>query len=560
MAGTKGSHDLAFPLGSAMIPIMPSKVPSSAHLLQVVMQYHERSKHHPDRYARSLGYLDWEHQPDPFRTYAGCERFSLPCPPQERQPNWNEVLNAKLPVAPLDPESLSHFLYYSMAISAWKQVAGGPPWALRVNPSSGNLHPTEAWLILPGMALLNQPGVFHYSPMDHHLELRRKLKEAAFAHAPAGGFFCALSTIAWRESWKYGERAFRYCQHDVGHAIAAISLSARLCGWECRIIDHGDDRSMAKILGLNTEGEEAEHADVLLAIGPDLPVHFASCWNPEILDTLAPAEGIANTLSQAHHPWPIVQEMAEATQQRSVIPLPSVEKIVPSAPILHPSPSATQLIRQRRSAQKMDGHSHLKKQDFFSCLQHTIPTRQPFPYSALNWDAQIHLLLFVHRVMDLTPGVYLLIRNQKHTEHLLKNLGSDFLLAPMSGEGVPADFFLLEEGDAKQIAQQVSCHQDIASDGAFSLSMISRFQSALEEAGAPMYRRLYWECGVLGQMLYLEAERLGLKGTGIGCFFDDAVHRLLGFKDLSYQDLYHFTVGGAMEDPRIQTMPAYPPT
>ena len=70
--------------------------------------------------------------------------------------------------------------------------------------------------------------------------------------------------------------------------------------------------------------------------------------------------------------------------------------------------------------------------------------------------------------------------------------------------------------------------------------------------------RLYWECGLIGQMLYLEAEALGLRGTGIGCFFDDAVHQLVGQQGPALADLYHFTVGGAVEDPRLTTLPAYP--
>ena len=35
--------------------------------LEVVMQYHQETKHSFSRYARSLGYMDWANQPDPFR-------------------------------------------------------------------------------------------------------------------------------------------------------------------------------------------------------------------------------------------------------------------------------------------------------------------------------------------------------------------------------------------------------------------------------------------------------------------------------------------------------------
>ena len=58
-------------------------------------------------------------------------------------------------------------------------------------------------------------------------------------------------------------------------------------------------------------------------------------------------------------------------------------------------------------------------------------------------------------------------------------------------------------------------------------------------------------------MLYLEAEAAGIRGTGIGCFFDDAVHSLFGFGDSRFQSLYHFTLGGPVEDTRLRTGAPY---
>ena len=49
----------------------------------------------------------------------------------------------------------------------------------------------------------------------------------------------------------------------------------------------------------------------------------------------------------------------------------------------------------------------------------------------------------------------------------------------------------------------------------------------------------------------------GVRSTGIGCYFDDAFHELLGLKGDEFQDLYHFTVGGAVEDRRLMTLPPY---
>jgi hypothetical protein len=62
----------------------------------------------------------------------------------------------------------------------------------------------------------------------------------------------------------------------------------------------------------------------------------------------------------------------------------------------------------------------------------------------------------------------------------------------------------------------------------------------------------------VGQALYLEAEAAGLRATGIGCYFDDAMHELLGLENTQFQALYHFTVGNPLTDERINTLPAYP--
>jgi nitroreductase len=91
---------------------------------------------------------------------------------------------------------------------------------------------------------------------------------------------------------------------------------------------------------------------------------------------------------------------------------------------------------------------------------------------------------------------------------------------------------------------------------AFSLGMIACFKDPVTRKPFS-YRQLFWESGMIGQVLYLAAEAQGVRGTGIGCFFDDAVHEILGFADNQYQSLYHFTIGKPIEDSRLTTYPAY---
>ena len=103
----------------------------------------------------------------------------------------------------------------------------------------------------------------------------------------------------------------------------------------------------------------------------------------------------------------------------------------------------------------------------------------------------------------------------------------------------------------------MNCHQAIAGDSTFALAMLAEFDAPLKDAPW-RYRELYWEAGLLGQVLYLEAEAAGLRGTGIGCFFDDVLHELLGLQGTTFQSLYHFTVGYPLTDERIASLPPYP--
>ena len=194
---------------------------------EIVAAYHERTKHHYHRFAASRGHLDWATQPDPFRRYEGAPLIRLPFPESgQALPYWQLYVTGSVVPAPLSVDSVSLFLRYALSLTAWKCV-GETTWSLRANPSSGNLHPTEGYVLLPALTAIHDgPGVYHYAPKEHGLERRADIDPsvwtALIAGFPEGSFLVGLSSIFWREAWKYGERAFRYCQHDVGHNVAGL--------------------------------------------------------------------------------------------------------------------------------------------------------------------------------------------------------------------------------------------------------------------------------------------------------------------------------------------------
>lgn len=215
--------------------------------------------------------------------------------------------------------------------------------------------------------------------------------------------------------------------------------------------------------------------------------------------------------------------------------------------------SAGQIIHQRRSLLACDGRTSIAAERFYRMLARTMPV----PCDAIPWPPTIHFGLFVHRVEGIEPGLYAMARHPGKVETLKAAMHAHFAWEPPLGCPGELPLFLLESGDARALATQVSCRQDIAGDGAFSLGMLAEYQASLVAHGPSFYRRMFWEAGAVGQVLYLEAEAAGVRATGIGCFFDDPVHQVFGLRDLAFQSLYHFTVGGAVDDPRLTTLPAY---
>lgn len=530
--------------------------------LERVRAFHQITKHDFHGFARGPGELAWETQPDPYRRYAGARELPLVHPRRAPEPTFDAAMNeGGVAPAAATLESVSQLFRDAFGVTAHK-AAGASRWSLRANPSSGNLHPTEATFVGPAVeGLVDAPCVAHYAPAAHLLEERARLPEELWrrlaADLPPVGFFVGLSSIPWREAWKYGERAFRYCQHDVGHAIATTAIAAAGLGWSVRPVRGPSSAELARVLGLaGSAGPEREWADVLLAVAP--PGLDAVDFEPGLAAELEalPWSGLSNTLSPDHVEWELVEAAALATQKPRTEnsetwadPFPAWDRPERGVPL-------RALVHGRRSAVDMDGAVHLSADAFLDILRATLPRAGRVPFGALPGRPRIDLALFVHRVDGLERGIYVLVRDPARREPLRAALRAEFAWEPVAcAEDLP--LFRLHAGDVRGMAARVSCDQPLAGSGVFSLGMLAEYDATLASLGPWSYPHLYWEAGAVGQVLYLEAEAAGIAGTGIGCYFDDPVHALLGLRGSAYQSLYHFAVGGRVEDPRIQTLAAY---
>src|ERR1039458_713418 len=219
------------------------------------LEYHELTKHSAESLRRTQRYLDWANMPNPFRHYEGVPVMDLPADPPTPQISTLELLEGKTgnTLARNGAEFLSQLMFYSASISASKRVPStGAIYSLRVNPSSGNLHPTEFHFCTRGLVDWSD-GLYHYRPSSHMAEQRAIGDFGPKLVNNSAPLIFVLTSIVWREAWKYRDRAYRYCLHDIGHAWQALTLAARSLGSESFAIGHFLDDEVAQLCRLHED-------------------------------------------------------------------------------------------------------------------------------------------------------------------------------------------------------------------------------------------------------------------------------------------------------------------
>jgi SagB-type dehydrogenase family enzyme len=496
--------------------------------------YHQATKHSYQSVRSNAHYLDWANQPNPFRTYEGAPVIELPPDPGFANTGTFSTIGALAgsasiasennsedgnPIA-LDALWLSQLLWHSMAISAWKKVPRtNNRYSLRVNPSSGNLHPTETYLALSGFTGLAD-GLYHYRADRHAIELRnpgawtQHLAEVLDISSVAEpSLIVGLTSIFWREAWKYRDRAYRYCCHDLGHAMMSLLLAARAAGLPGGVIAHFSDLRLTRALGLN-ESDEAPMA-FLVFPSRDKEKRFVASPPGVFL-------GTPNELSKEEVPYELLLGMHRSTilsERVDRLPLTSLpiadDQLLSAEPFRNPARDAPlgSTVRRRRSALDFDPQTSLMERCDLEQLLDFATRDWPADWRgnfngevarAGNGDSYVTLYLYVHRVRDCEPGVYRWDPRSRSLEQL-------------------------HRANVERVAAYLSLEQPLAGNACFAVSMIADLAKAAERFGNRGYRYVYFEAGAIGQRLYVGAEALGWNATGIGAFYDDDVHRYLGF-------------------------------
>ena len=493
-------------------------------------EYHESTKHSVESLRRAAHVLDWANMPDPFRHYEGVPVLDLPADPPIPETPALEVLHGASGASPAGDGStfLSQLLFYSAAISAAKRVPStGDRYALRVNPSSGNLHPTEFHFLTRGVK--DWPdGLYHYRPSAHMAEQRAQGGVELRLAGNSAPIVFVLTSIAWREAWKYRDRAYRYCLHDVGHAWQALALAARAIGCDSFAIGHFPDDEVARVCRFHDD----EWPMLIVELGGrPIPVREPHVCEPRAGGAVWYG-GHANLLSREGIAYPRIDGIHGATKLsdsafRGISP---VEPPTSGSGKIKLPPSTSsgrtfgEVARMRRSA--LDFLGGVQSISLAQLSAILAVTNRPV-CADFGGARFIQLYLYAHRVDGLEIGVYRFWPE-------------------------PSELEQTRCGDQRVAAAGLSLAQELAGNACVAFSMIGDIERAVRAHGDRGYRYVHFEAGAIGHRLYLAAEALGLGATGIGAFYDEEVHRYLNVAPEQGQVVYHFAIGYPAADPRLE--------
>jgi len=197
------------------------------------MYYHEKTKHSYASIRSHPNYLDWSKQPVPFKIY-----------------------NHFLEMIKLEKRNPLHRMIERIGGISAKKVYSGTEYFLRTIPSAGALYPVEFYFQTRGVDGFSD-GIWHFDVRNNAVKLLYRLGEQEGVEVyfedkrQVRGFIFLLSTVYFRSSWKYKNRAFRYCLLDAGHAQGTIEASAFLNDYAANIRYRFDKEVLHKAFGFS---------------------------------------------------------------------------------------------------------------------------------------------------------------------------------------------------------------------------------------------------------------------------------------------------------------------
>jgi SagB-type dehydrogenase family enzyme len=487
-------------------------------MLDSAEAYHTKTSY--DRRDMSGHFLDWANQPNPFKDYSGFDTTLLPKDSEWPACNFSDLLTesrAPDPDIVIDENRLARILIMTHALTA-KTRHGGADFFYRSIASAGALYPFELYVAsfaVPGVA----DGLYHHDVARQGLTLLRPgsavedfSTAAGISDEPAPVLMFLLTSIFFRSSWKYRDRAFRYHLLDTGHMVEnlAFALTAEHVHFKLRY--DFDDERVNRLLGLDTNREAC------LAIAPvwgkgvrkqddtrptDLPEDLDRASRVAVKEVDYPAIRDAHRITSRaigniSHDLDIPGNLGLSFQDEKSILQPEKWPEVVAYP---------EAVFKRRSMRNFV-RTELPK-DYLSALLATLCAKSLTGVDAAPIrDSSVCVGFLAGNVEGLEPGFYAVDRD-KETIKLAKR---GFLIDEMT---------------------HICLDQGWLANCALHFLFVSNLEVLEATCGPRGYRHAMLTAGRLGQRIYVGATSMRLGCCGIGAYYDNEAASLLGLNDAS---------------------------
>jgi SagB-type dehydrogenase family enzyme len=439
------------------------------------------------------------------KAYAGRERIALPAPASPGVRSLADVIGDDRGAVGFAGEALgladlSRLLHFTNGVT-------DPPM-LRAAPSAGALYAGEIYLVAERVTGL-ESGVYYYLPPSHALvrirqgpgiEVVRHALErpGQIASAPV---VLLLTNVFGRYGWRYANRGYRYALIDTGHIGENLRLVARSAGLVDTALPRFHDERLNELLGI--DGRQ-EAVCAVHAVG-----HPGKGTTSPMLRTFMETKNAPASWgdTERYHASTRLAEGAPGSSKQRVRTPPRRNAVE----TLRPEMGVEDSIRNRRSALRFEDQT-MQRDALEWILDAAVG------HSALAPAGELELLLAVHRVAAVDPGLY-------------------------RYEPDEARLVALRKADLRRRLVRTCLGQDKAGSCAVAFFGIGHLRHATETLGDRMYRDLLIEAGAIGQRIYLAAEAAGLAARNLAAFRDDALNRLLDLEGGEHAVL-HLTLAG----------------
>lgn len=528
--------------------------------IEALMDYHNNSPAPLHRLDSNGVDMLMKYNPVGDQKYHGTEEIALPLEWPGRGHPYRSLYTGAWNAEGLNLKNLSQWLRHGMGLSGWKVDDFGES-VKRTCHSIDSVFPIEAYIVNYGFIENLEPGLYHFYAVDHYLSLRAKfsvdLCESLSQRFGEDAFLVGFSHQPWRHSMLSQERGWRNTQLDLGHSLTSMQLSSATLGWDMFWLRSMNDHELNMILGLDRDPEQAQN-------------EFAAClWRIQQKDDLTFQKPEVDQWKTAYQNLSFHGQIQNIDNQQSSAGMIrnlqhwctwSVD-VYPNymAPLrgederwLHPKLRSEKILRSFRSAEQFEMGASLSREDFFAILDKTLARCDRYPFDRFSVAPKVHLILFVHRVQDLQPGMYLLSRDQKSNAGLRQQLASDFEWKP---EGGPVNFFRLQVGDFKQVTSTLWNQSELGESAIFHVMMLADFDKSVR-LDLSTYPHVFWESGMIAQVLSTEATALDHKTHHLAHFIDEQCHLMLGLRADQFRCTYMSCFGKPAESKTVYK-PAY---